>query len=62
MKSAAFHVKSTAFREKRRFSKDHLQGIVTLCFPCLFECVKFEIKLELWLQKKMYIWYKMIQK
>ena len=32
MKSAAFHMKSAAFCEKRRFSKDHLQGIVTLCF------------------------------
>ena len=32
MKSAAFHMKSAAFHEKRRFSKDHLQGIVTLCF------------------------------
>ena len=28
-----FHMKSTgAFHEKHRFSKDHLQGIVTLCF------------------------------
>ena len=35
VKSAAFHMKSTTFHEKHRFSKDHLQGIVTLCFGTL---------------------------
>ena len=34
--TGAFHVKSAgAFHEKHRFSKDHLQGIVTLCFSLL---------------------------
>ena len=32
MKSAMLFTKSATFHEKHSFAKDHLQGIVTLCF------------------------------